>query len=226
MSNNAKRYKRKQEVSETVPYRRVIRLTPRTKAQKEYINTIHANELVFCTGSAGTGKTYVATSLACKALDEKLVDRIILTRPAVTSGENFGFLPGELKDKYAPYLEPFISIFHEHFGVSHTENLVSSGKIVAKPLAFMRGVTFSNSFIILDEAQNTTPEQMKLFLTRLGEGNKVIVDGDVEQKDIKVESGLSYAIRKLEHLPNIGVFMFSNADCIRSEMVKRILESW
>lgn len=226
MSNKAKRYTCKREAVASTPYHKAIKLTPRTKAQKEYINLIYANELIFCTGSAGTGKTYVATSLACKALEEKLVDRIILTRPAVTSGENFGYLPGELKDKYAPYLEPFISIFHEHLGVSHTENLVSSGKIVAKPLAFMRGVTFSNSFIILDEAQNTTPEQMKLFLTRLGEGNKVIVDGDVEQKDIKVESGLSYAIRKLEHLPNIGVFTFGNADCIRSELVKKILESW
>jgi len=120
MSNSAKRYKRKQEVSEVISYRKVIKVTPRTKAQKEYINTIHGNELVFCTGSAGTGKTYVATTLACKALEEKLVDRIILTRPAVTSGESFGFLPGELKDKYAPYLEPFLSIFHEHFGVLYT----------------------------------------------------------------------------------------------------------
>lgn len=226
MSNKARRYVKSKETSVIQPYHKVIKVTPKTQAQKQYINTVLGNELIFCTGAAGTGKTYIATSLACKALDEKLVERIILTRPAVTSGENFGFLPGELKDKYAPYLEPFLNIFHQHFGISHTENLISSGKIVAKPLAFMRGITFSNSFILLDEAQNTTPEQMKLFLTRLGDGNKVIVDGDVEQKDIKAESGLSYAIRKLDSIPGVGTFNFRTEDCIRSELVKAILTAW
>lgn len=203
-----------------------IKLVAKTQAQKQYINTIIANELVFCTGSAGTGKTYCATTLACKALDEHKVKRIILTRPAVTAGENFGFLPGELKDKYAPYLEPFLDIFHTHFGVSHTQNLVASGRIVAKPLAFMRGVTFQDSFIILDEAQNTTKEQMFLFLTRLGEGNQVIVDGDGSQSDLKTTSGLFYAIDTLEGLDGVGVFHFNKEDCIRSELVKNILLAW
>lgn len=203
-----------------------IKLVAKTPAQKQYINTIIANDLVFCTGSAGTGKTYCATTLACKALDEHKVKRIILTRPAVTAGESFGYLPGELKDKYAPYLEPFLDIFHAHFGASHTQNLVASGRIVAKPLAFMRGVTFQDSFILLDEAQNTTKEQMFLFLTRLGEGNKVIVDGDGSQADIKTTSGLFYAIDTLEGLDNIGVYHFTKEDCIRSELVKNILLAW
>jgi phosphate starvation-inducible PhoH-like protein len=211
---------------EHYPERPAIKLVAQTQAQKQYINTIIANELIFCTGSAGTGKTYCAATLAAKALSERKVEKIILTRPAVTSGENFGYLPGELSDKYAPYLEPFLDIFYRHFGKSHVDNLVGSGKIVAKPLAFMRGVTFSDSFILLDEAQNCTVEQMKLFLTRLGEGNKIIVDGDIEQKDIKTTSGLYYAIERLAHLESVGVFNFTVDDCVRSKLVKAILKAW
>lgn len=225
MAKRVKRFERTHLVEEV---RKVstIKLQAKTPAQKQYINTIIANELVFCTGSAGTGKTYIATTLACKALDEHKVKKIILTRPAVTAGESFGYLPGELKDKYAPYLEPFLDIFHTHFGVSHTQNLLASGRIVAKPLAFMRGVTFNDAFIILDEAQNTTKEQMFLFLTRIGEGNQVIVDGDGSQSDIRSTSGLFFAIDTLEGLDNVGVFHFTKEDCIRSELVKQILIAW
>jgi phosphate starvation-inducible PhoH-like protein len=225
MAKRVKRFERTHLVEE-VHKVSTIKLQAKTPAQKQYINTIIANELVFCTGSAGTGKTYIATTLACKALDEHKVKKIILTRPAVTAGESFGYLPGELKDKYAPYLEPFLDIFHTHFGVSHTQNLLASGRIVAKPLAFMRGVTFNDAFIILDEAQNTTKEQMFLFLTRRGEGNQVIVDGDGSQSDIRATSGLFFAIDTLEGLDNVGVFHFTKEDCIRSELVKQILIAW
>jgi phosphate starvation-inducible PhoH-like protein len=209
MSKSAKRYAKKPVKVEDYSYPRVIKISPKTEAQKQYINVIYGNELVFCTGGAGTGKTHIATSLACQALENKSVERIILTRPAVTSGENLGYLPGMLSEKYRPYLEPFEPIFQQHFGISHTENLLSSGKILPKPIGFLRGVTFTNSFVILDEAQNTSIAQMKLFLTRIGHGCKIVVDGDIEQKDIKTTSGLAYAIDRLEKLDNIGVVNFT-----------------
>lgn len=161
-----------------------------TKAQGSYIKAILDNIITFGIGPAGTGKSYVAAGLAADMLREKKIDRIILTRPGVEAGEKFGFIPGELEEKYAPYIEPFRDILNERLGRSQVDYLIKHKRICAMPLAFMRGRTFKNCWAILDEAQNTTPGQMKLFLTRIGDNCKVIIDGDLEQKDIPSQSGL------------------------------------
>ena len=169
-----------------------------TKAQGAYITAILENVITFGIGPAGTGKSYVVAGLAVDMLREKKIDRILLTRPGVEAGEKFGFIPGELEEKYAPYIEPFRDIFNERLGRSQVDYLIKHKRICAMPLAFMRGRTFKNCWAILDEAQNTTPGQMKLFLTRIGDNCKVIIDGDIEQKDITTQSGLSDAVNNLK----------------------------
>ncbi|MFZ9609404.1 MAG: PhoH family protein [Methylococcales bacterium] len=197
-----------------------------TKAQGAYITAILENVITFGIGPAGTGKSYVVAGLAADMLREKKIDRIILSRPGVEAGEKFGFIPGELEEKYAPYIEPFRDIFNERLGRSQVDYLIKHKRICAMPLAFMRGRTFKNCWAILDEAQNTTPSQMKLFLTRIGDNCKVIIDGDIEQKDITTQSGLSDAVNKLKNTRKVGIVEFSVEDVVRSGIVKDILRAY
>ena len=197
-----------------------------TKAQGAYITAILKNVITFGIGPAGTGKSYVVAGLAADMLREKKIDRILLTRPGVEAGEKFGFIPGELEEKYAPYIEPFRDIFNERLGRSQVDYLIKHKRICAMPLAFMRGRTFKNCWAILDEAQNTTPGQMKLFLTRIGDNCKVIIDGDIEQKDITTQSGLSDAVNKLKDTRKVGIVEFTVEDVVRSGIVKDILRAY
>lgn len=193
------------------------------KIQQQYLNTIRANIITFAVGSAGTGKTYIAASYVAQMLEEGHIDTIVMTRPNVEAGRGFGFLKGELQEKFAPYIEPLLDVLNERLGKSHTEYLVKRGAIQFKPLEFLRGKTFSNCLYILDEAQNTTPSQMKLFLSRVGEDTKVIIDGDIEQKDINGMSGLEDAINRLSDIEQIGIVRFTVDDVVRSGICKQIL---
>lgn len=194
-----------------------------TEAQHTYLQSFDKNIITFGIGSAGTGKTYCAGAYAADLIKNGEVETIIITRPAVEAGESFGFLPGELEDKYAPYLEPFKFVLNERLGKSYVDYLIKTGRIIASPLSFMRGRTFTNAVVILDEAQNTTPSQMMLFLTRIGQNCKVIIDGDLGQKDISGISGLQDAISKLRHVNSINVVEFGIDDVVRSGIVKDIL---
>jgi len=194
------------------------------KVQQNYINSIRANTITFAIGCAGTGKTYIAAAYAAELLKEGEIDTIIMTRPNVEAGRGFGYLPGELHEKYAPYMEPLLDVLQERLGKSYTELLLKRGQIQFKPLEFMRGKTFSRCFYILDEAQNTTPSQMKLFLTRIGEDTRVVIDGDfLGQKDINGISGLQDAVDRLHDVEKIGVVEFTVNDVVRSGMCKEIL---
>ena len=169
-------------------------ITPFNETQKRYINAIKNFIITIASGPAGTGKTWLSTAIAAQMLKNGNIDKIITTRPAVEAGENLGFLPGEIEEKYAPYLTPVIHTLHERLGKGFTEYCLKVGKIEPLPLAYARGITFKNAFVLLDEAQNVTPTQMKMFLTRIGENCKIVVDGDLEQKDINGKSGLEDAI--------------------------------
>jgi len=198
-------------------------LTPLTKNQKKYLNSFTNNIITFGIGEAGTGKSYCAAGYAANQLKEGKIDSIIITRPAVEAGESFGFLPGELSEKYLPYLEPFKSILNERLGVSYVEYLIKVGKILPSPLSFMRGKTFNDCVVILDEAQNTSPTQMKMFLTRIGKNCTVIIDGDPIQKDIRGISGLEDAVDRLQNLDSVGIVRFTINDIVRSGIIKDIL---
>jgi phosphate starvation-inducible PhoH-like protein len=183
------------------------------------------NELVFGLGPAGTGKTYLAVALAVSMMLEGTIDKIILSRPAVEAGENLGFLPGELKEKVDPYLRPLYDALYEMLPAEMVDKTLALGEIEIAPLAFMRGRTLSNSFIILDEAQNTTPMQMKMFLTRLGENSRMVVNGDLSQVDLPrgVISGLRDALDTLKNLDNISSVTFSSNDVVRHGLVAKIV---
>jgi phosphate starvation-inducible PhoH-like protein len=210
-----------QEVT-TTPKKSQLRAM--NKTQQQYINAIRANVITFGIGPAGVGKTYIAASYAADLLEEKLIDSVILTRPNVeASSKGFGFLPGDLGEKFAPYMEPLLSVLEERLGKSYTDLLVKRGQIKLKPLEFMRGSTFKNSLCILDEAQNTTPSQMKLFLSRIGDDCKVIIDGDIAQTDIRGLSGLADAVDRLYDVDKIGIVEFGIDDIVRSEMCKQII---
>lgn len=198
----------------------------KTGNQKKYIGAIKSFALTFATGPAGTGKTWISTALAAQELDAKRIDRIVITRPAVEAGESLGFLPGELDEKFDPYLWPFRDVLHQRLGKTFAEYLIKSGKIETAPLAYMRGRTFRNTFVILDEAQNTTPTQMKMFLTRIGEGSKVVVNGDIAQKDIRGISGLEDAIRRVAHIPSVKCIEFTRNDIVRSGLVQEIVAAY
>jgi phosphate starvation-inducible PhoH-like protein len=211
-------------VQEVTPTSKKSQLRALNKAQQQYINAIRANVITFAVGPAGTGKTYIAASYAAELLEEKLIDSVILTRPNVeASSKGFGFLPGTLAEKYLPYMEPLISVLEERLGKSYTDLLLKRGQIQMKPLEFMRGSTFKNSLCILDEAQNTTPSQMKLFLSRIGDDCKVIIDGDIAQTDIRGLSGLADAVDRLYDVDKIGIVEFGIDDIVRSEMCKEII---
>jgi phosphate starvation-inducible PhoH-like protein len=203
-------------------------ITARTPNQQRYIEQIRKNELVFGVGPAGTGKTYLAVACAAEALMNGEVDRIVLSRPAVEAGERLGFLPGDMKEKVDPYLRPLYDALYDMMPQSLVQKGLEEKQIEIAPLAFMRGRTLSSSFIILDEAQNTTPQQMKMFLTRLGEGSRMVVTGDPTQIDLPfgVGSGLNEALSILDGVKGIGVTRFVGADIVRHPLVGRIVAAY
>ncbi|WP_225047150.1 PhoH family protein [Lacticaseibacillus kribbianus] len=196
--------------------------------QRQYIQSIRRNDITFGIGPAGTGKTYLAVVMAVAALKAGEVERLILTRPAVEAGESLGFLPGDLKEKVDPYLRPIYDALHAVLGTEHTNRLLDRGVIEIAPLAYMRGRTLDNAFAILDEAQNTTRMQMKMFLTRLGFGSKMIVNGDVTQIDLPNHqvSGLIEAQRILQDIDHIGFATFAASDVVRHPVVAKIIEAY
>lgn len=198
---------------------------PKTLGQKEYLSAIRANSITFGVGPAGTGKTYLAVAMAVKAFKSKDVSRIILTRPAVEAGEKLGFLPGDLQQKVDPYLRPLYDALYEVMGAENFMKNMEKGLIEVAPLAYMRGRTLDNAFIVLDEAQNTTPEQMKMFLTRIGYGSKAVITGDVTQIDLTEgkRSGLMEATRILSGIEGIGQITLTNKDVVRHPLVQKII---
>ena len=197
----------------------------KTVGQKHYIKAIEKNTIVLGVGPAGTGKTFLAVAMAVKALRNKSVSRIILTRPAIEAGEKLGFLPGDLQSKIDPYLRPLYDALYEMMGSESYARYVEKGVIEIAPLAYMRGRTLDDSFIILDEAQNATPEQMKMFLTRLGFNSKVVVTGDLTQTDLPSgqKSGLAAAVKILNDIEDIGIHYFSEKDVVRHKLVQKII---
>jgi phosphate starvation-inducible PhoH-like protein len=201
-------------------------------AQEMYLNFLRESSLTICSGPAGSGKTYLVTAVAVEKLVNNEIDKIVITRPVVQAGEDLGYLPGTLEEKLDPYLLPLIDAIQDHVGQTMTKRLVESGKIEVAPLAFMRGRTFNNCFVILDEAQNATVEQIKMFVTRMGYDSMFAINGDVSQSDLvkpykhqgEWENGLQYVIRKLTGRDeNISYIEFQNRDVVRSQMVQRIL---
>lgn len=203
-------------------------IKPKTLGQAKYVKAINSNAVVFGVGPAGTGKTYLAVAMAVKAYKDKIVEKIILTRPAVEAGEKLGFLPGDLGAKVDPYLRPLYDALQEMFGTETYQRLIEKGIIEIAPLAYMRGRTLSNAFIILDEAQNTTREQMKMFLTRMGEGSRMVITGDVTQIDLpnKNLSGLLDALNVLDGVKGISNIRLNGKDVVRHELVVRIVEAY
>lgn len=200
----------------------------KTLGQREYIASIRKHELTLAIGPAGTGKTYLAMAMAVAALKNREVERIVLTRPAVEAGERLGFLPGDMTQKVDPYLRPLFDALYEMMGTDSYQRLVEKGTLEIAPLAFMRGRTLSDAFIILDEAQNTTTEQMKMFLTRLGENSRCVVTGDSTQVDLPKGkmSGLAEAVEVLKDVSGIGIIHLGDADVVRHEMVQKIVRAY
>jgi phosphate starvation-inducible PhoH-like protein len=200
----------------------------KTLGQRQYINAIKRNDLVFGIGPAGTGKTYLAVVMAVTALKNGQIKKLILTRPAVEAGESLGFLPGDLKEKVDPYLRPLYDALHDVLGQEHTLRMIERGTIEIAPLAYMRGRTLDDAFVILDEAQNTTSAQMKMFLTRLGFGSKMIITGDVSQVDLPkgVQSGLSVAQQILKGVSDISFIYLEQSDVVRHPLVRKIIKAY
>ena len=218
----------KQSLSEIVLKTKKRYIYPRSATQAKYITEMMQNELVFGLGPAGTGKTYLAVALAVSMMLEGAVDKIILSRPAVEAGENLGFLPGDLKEKVDPYLRPLYDALYEMLPAEQVDKKLALGEIEIAPLAFMRGRTLSNAFVILDEAQNTTPMQMKMFLTRLGENSRMDVNRELSQVDMPrgVISGLRDALDTLKGISNIGSVTFSANDVVRHGLVAKIVKAY
>lgn len=204
------------------------RTQPKTAGQHRYVQEIRVNPITFGIGPAGTGKTYLAVAMAAMALQDRTVKRIILTRPAVEAGEKLGFLPGDLQAKIDPYLRPLYDALYDMMPAERIDTLLEQGTIEVAPLAFMRGRTLNDAFIILDEAQNTTSEQMKMFLTRMGFNSKVVVTGDVTQTDLpgSVQSGLKMAEEILDDIEGIGFVYFTKADVVRHPLVASIINAY
>jgi phosphate starvation-inducible PhoH-like protein len=204
------------------------KIAPKTVTQKKYVDSIRSSTVTFGIGPAGTGKTYLAIALAVAALSEKQVGRLILTRPAVEAGERLGFLPGDMLAKVDPYMRPLFDALYDTMDPDRLTAYMERGTIEVAPLAFMRGRTLNDSFIILDEAQNTTPEQMQMFLTRLGFGSKMVITGDITQVDLPREqaSGLIQVRDILRDVDGIGVVEFGHADVVRHKLVQRIVEAY
>ena len=203
-------------------------IAPKTKGQYSFVKAVEDNAIVFAIGPAGTGKTYLAVIRAVSAMKKGEVKRIVLTRPAVEAGESLGFLPGDLKEKVDPYLTPLYDALHDMLGVEQTEKLIEKGTIEIAPLAYMRGRTLDDSFVILDEAQNTTPAQMKMFLTRLGFNSKMVITGDNTQIDLKTgtKSGLDDAANILKDIEGIKIIHLTSDDVVRNPLVQKIIERY
>ncbi|HEX3834409.1 MAG TPA: PhoH family protein [Solirubrobacteraceae bacterium] len=217
------------EILEDVVWRhRATKVAPKTVNQKRYVDSIRTNTITFGIGPAGTGKTFLAVALAAAALSRREVNRIILTRPAVEAGERLGFLPGDLMAKVDPYLRPLFDALHDMLEPERVSQHLERGVIEVAPLAFMRGRTLNDSFIILDEAQNTSPEQMKMFLTRLGFNSKVVVTGDITQIDLPREqaSGLVAVADVLDHVEDVQFVRFGDEDVVRHKLVRRIVAAY
>lgn len=205
-----------------------IDLKPLNDAQRAYHNAIDVYQIVFGEGPAGTGKTWYAAMRAAKALDSGEIERIIVTRPAVEAGESLGFLPGEMDEKYEPYFRPVRDALEEYFGTGHLEYLMKSKVIEARPLAFLRGATIKNAWLIADEMQNSTPTQMKMLLTRIGENARFIVNGDMAQKDLPAgqKSGLEDAMSRLAWLNKVGIVRFAHSHIVRSDLCQEIVAAY
>ena len=203
-------------------------IKPKTYGQKRYIDSIKGNDIVFGVGPAGTGKTFLAVAMAVTAFKNKEVNRIILTRPAVEAGEKLGFLPGDLQNKVDPYLRPLYDGLYEIMGIEAYQKFLEKGMIEVAPLAYMRGRTLDDAFIILDEAQNTTPEQMKMFLTRIGFGSKMVITGDITQVDLPGDkkSGLKEVIKVLKDIKGIEFINFTEKDVVRHDIIQRIIKAY
>ena len=216
-----------QNLSEIIktPRRSVI---PRSKKQKEYVKSLKKNQIIMSLGPAGTGKTYLAIAVALSMLLEEKVDRIILSRPAVEAGERLGFLPGDMKDKVDPYLRPLYDALYELLDFNKIQKKIESGSIEIAPLAFMRGRTLKNSFAILDEAQNATETQIKMFLTRIGENSKLVINGDPSQVDLlkKKDSGLVKSTNILKNIKEISIIRFDHNDVVRHPLVTKIVKAY
>ena len=203
-------------------------IAPKGATQKQYVDLVRGNDIVFAVGPAGTGKTYLAMAFAVRALLDKQVRRIILTRPAVEAGERLGFLPGTLEEKVDPYLRPLYDALHDMIDADKLERFMADGTVEVAPLAFMRGRTLNDSFIVLDEAQNTTPEQMKMFLTRMGFGSKAVITGDITQTDLPrgQKSGLRDALELVEGIRGIARVQFSDQDVVRHPLVAALIRAY
>lgn len=204
------------------------KVTPKTEGQQQYLQSIKTHDIVFGVGPAGTGKTYLAMATAVSGLLERKYKRIILTRPAVEAGEKLGFLPGDLAEKVNPYLRPLYDALHDMVDAEKAADMIAKGVIEVAPLAFMRGRTLTSAFVILDEAQNTTPDQMKMFLTRLGHDSKAVVTGDVTQIDLPANqrSGLGHALKLLKNTEGIAIHQFSDVDVVRHPLVRKIIRAY
>ncbi|MCD7708391.1 MAG: PhoH family protein, partial [Clostridiales bacterium] len=203
-------------------------VSPKTVGQKRYVDEIRSKMIVFGLGPAGTGKTYLAMAMAITAFKAEEVSRIILTRPAIEAGEKLGFLPGDLQSKVDPYLRPLYDVLYQVMGADAFSRNMEKGLIEVAPLAYMRGRTLDNAFIILDEAQNTTPAQMKMFLTRIGFGSKAVITGDATQKDLPpgTKSGLDIALKVLKNISEIGICELTSKDVVRHPLVQKIVEAY
>jgi phosphate starvation-inducible PhoH-like protein len=209
-------------------FQRAKRVQPRTKGQEEYVEAIRKNDLVFCIGPAGCGKTYLAVAMAVNALRKELVRKIVLVRPAVEAGERLGFLPGDLLAKVNPFLRPLLDAMQEMLDFEQVKRYIEADVVEILPLAFMRGRTLNETFIILDEAQNTTATQMKMFLTRMGEGAKIVVTGDPTQTDLPPQtmSGLDDAMRRLSGIEGVTTVELTGRDIVRHRLVREIVKAY
>ena len=228
VSHKIKNSTYKSPPSDSVIPTQKMMVSPQTVGQEKYIQSLKESELLFCVGPAGTGKTYLAVAMGVSLLLKGEIDRIILTRPAVEAGEQLGFLPGDLREKVDPYLRPLYDALYDMIPAEQVERRIKSGEIEIAPLAFMRGRTLSNAFVILDEGQNTLQSQMRMFLTRMGHGSRMVITGDLTQVDLPkgVLSGLRHALKILENIEEIGTVYLNKGDVVRHGVVKHVIQAY